>query len=186
MYTFKPTATDLKHLIGKPVTMVKELCPTKYDFNDVGVMHVVTVEGADYHAFDDELVMTPQEPSKMKRYETPTNEHDITDYNNSELMDLLNGKCEPSTFIVMPLWIAKQVIEMEHVCDGTRDWAWQIIGTHIDAREPEAKELDRTRRKHKLTEVIAKQLSFIELNQFVGNGDVSGLVWEVMKVYGEE
>lgn len=121
-----------------------------------------------------------------KQYETQVNEHDITDYTNSELMELVNGNAEPDVFISMPLWVAKQVIEMDHVCDGTRDWAWQVIGSHIDDELTDSSELERTSRKHKLTEVIAKQLSFIEMNQYVGNGDVSGLVYEVMKIYGEE
>jgi hypothetical protein len=52
---------------------------------------------------------------------------DISGMTSSEINKIIFQDKEPSEPVSMPLWIAEQVVEMEHLEQSLRDWAWNTL-----------------------------------------------------------
>ena len=63
----------------------------------------------------------------------------ITNLLESEVNELIFGSAPVDQAQSMPLWIAEQVVCMQHLSQHLRDWAWNTIDSRINsARDGEA------------------------------------------------
>lgn len=52
---------------------------------------------------------------------------DISGMTSSEINKIIFQDKEPSEPVSMPLWVAEQVVEMDHLEQSLRDWAWNTL-----------------------------------------------------------
>ena len=57
---------------------------------------------------------------------------DISNLTSSEIYKLIFKGKGTTEFVSIPLWIAEQVIEMDHLESALKDWAWSRILSELE------------------------------------------------------
>ena len=59
-------------------------------------------------------------------------EQDISELTSDEISHLIFGGAAPDDYRAMPLWVAIQVVAMDHLDDRLKDWAWLVLAAEVD------------------------------------------------------